>query len=56
MFENNPIYGILRQNGFSAKVVDKVVVQIKSFSQDISTDYLKDTHHWYLTMGDCEVF
>lgn len=56
MFENNPIYGLLRQNGFSPRVVDKVVVQIKSFSQDISTDYLKDTNNWYLTMGDCEVF
>ncbi|MFZ5995726.1 MAG: GNAT family N-acetyltransferase [Thermodesulfobacteriota bacterium] len=56
MFEDNPIYGLFVQNGFSAKPANQVVVLIKSFSPDIPTDYLRDTRNWYLTMGDCEVF
>jgi GNAT superfamily N-acetyltransferase len=57
MFEHNHIfYGLLRKNGFSLKSTDNVIVVIKSYSQDISNNYLKDTHNWYLTMGDCDVF
>lgn len=56
MFEHNDIYRLLRGNGFSPKSTDDVMVVIKSYSPDISSNYLKDTHNWYLTMGDCEVF